>query len=591
MKIFCYDRNLFILTIVPRAKVRVSRSAKLYYSVIALADLLELLVGTVIWSFLDDGLLLLTGDRFSVRIARYSDVTCKLVYLFNELAENLSNYTIVALAIERCLIIFFPLRAKRFALFRFSVMLIALLVAPAWLSSIISVPVIVILKTNMTQFSQSGCECEKDDEHSLTATFTVMLTIFTYMLHVVLNIILVTVISIKLAHIRYQRTAMIRDNLIHITARKNNVIINKRLNNLVESSVEHNRGFCSESLNLNPKHNQHNGLDTLPLTDISNEIDPAHYQSNSTKASNLCSESPRIRFEFSPSVASRPNYSPGGRDSESPYKCTVKTLPLLGNTLQIQPQHPTNSCISETPETSSSKLNSCLAKPSQISTGNLQHISATCLTAPRFDSVPEHSELYGSCSISEERCHSPQIVRKPVEIRELEPEHECVLHRDVNRVAHKRPAPSIFLSRELRHEQPTAQDSLEVRALNCSSASGISKIQTLSASSGGVGSGGGPSDGGVAIGATVVMVLLASISVVIYLPAAMSELAYLLTDQDALEPSTRNMLSSLGRFLFENLCFAHALNFFVYVGRYEGVNECKGFLCFLNSLLIRTMYA
>ena len=545
---------MFILTIVPRAKVRVSRSAKLYYSVIALADLLELLVGTMIWSFLDDGLLLLTDGRISVRIARYSDATCKLVYLFNELAENLSNYTIVALAIERCLIIFFPLRAKRFSLLRFSEILIALLVAPAWLSAIISVPIIVILKTNMTQFSQSGCECEKDEEHSLTAAFTVMLTIFTYMLHVVLNIILVTVISIKLSHIRYQRTAMIRENLIHINARKNNVTINKRLSNLVDSLVDHNSCFILEPLNLN--NNQDNSVNV-------------HFETNSTKASNSCSESPSFRLKCSPSAANMPNSSPGVRDSLSLYKRIAKTLPLRENTLQMQPQHPTNSCILETPETSSFILNSCHTTQYQISTGNLQHNSATYLTAPRFDSVPNHSELKGSCSIPE-RFHSPQIFHKPPEIREPEPESVCVLHRDARGVPKKRLAlttPSPFMSREMRHEQLTAQGSSEVHALNSSSAIRISKIQTRSIGGGGVGLGGGPSDGGVAIGATVVMVLLALINVAVYLPAAVSELAYLLTDQDALEPSIRNMLSSLGRFLFGNLCFAHALNFFVYVGR------------------------
>ena len=78
-----------------------------------MADVFELLVGTVLWTFLDDGLLLLTENRFSLRIVRYSNATCKLFYLLCELTGNLSNYTIGALAIERCLIIFYPLRAKR----------------------------------------------------------------------------------------------------------------------------------------------------------------------------------------------------------------------------------------------------------------------------------------------------------------------------------------------------------------------------------------------------------------------------------------------------------------------------------------------
>ena len=69
------------------------------------------------------------------------------------------------------------------------------------------------------------------------------------------------------------------------------------------------------------------------------------------------------------------------------------------------------------------------------------------------------------------------------------------------------------------------------------------------------------------IGATVVMVLLAAINVTVNLPAAVLEIICMLFQDETLELSTRNMRESLCRLLFENLCFAHALNFFVYTGR------------------------
>ena len=72
-------------------------------------------------------------------------------------------------------------------------------------------------------------------------------------------------------------------------------------------------------------------------------------------------------------------------------------------------------------------------------------------------------------------------------------------------------------------------------------------------------------DSGVGIEATVVMVLLAAINVSIYLPAAIFELMFLLINDNLL-------IESIARFLFENLCVAHALNFFVYVGR--SVTDC-----------------
>ena len=293
-----FSRNLLILAIVPRTAVRVGRSAKLYYSIIAIADLLELLVGSVLWSFLDDGLLLLTGNRFSLRIVRYSDVTCKLFYLLCELTGNLSNYTIVALSIERCLIVFFPLRAKGIVCLRFSVMLIMIIVAPSWLCSFITVPIIVYLDRNMQYFSQSGIECDKNNKHSLTPTFTVMLTILSYTLHTILNIILVTLISIKLAHIRYKRNAMIRDNLIHITANtcKSNSTSNNWISNFVGIRLESSRPSSKES---------HNALtETVAVSHFNKHIALVRRTSDQTNVSNPCSAHRRLRIVSSPSTSS-----------------------------------------------------------------------------------------------------------------------------------------------------------------------------------------------------------------------------------------------------------------------------------------------
>ena len=69
----------------------------------------------------------------------------------------------------------------------------------------------------------------------------------------------------------------------------------------------------------------------------------------------------------------------------------------------------------------------------------------------------------------------------------------------------------------------------------------------------------GATTSNVGIGATVVMAFLATINVIIYLPAAAVELVCLMVENEVLD--------SLARFLFDNLCFAHAFNVFVYVLR------------------------
>ena len=357
-----------------------SQSAKLYYLVIAVADVFQLLIGTFVASFLEDGLLLLTENRFSLRISRYSHATCKLFYLLNELSESLSNYTLVALALERCLIIFFPLRAKRFVCLRFSAMLIAIIVAPAWICAFISVPIIVELDTEMQHFSQSGCECEKNQEHSLTAAFTVALTVFCYMIHTIMNIILVTIISIKLAHIRYKRKAMIRNNLMHVTHRI--------------------------PISVSQKHSNFDGYNVATRRTLSVDTQKQNHQKNR------------------------------------------HSLPAIKTTNQTE----------------------------QV----LREESSKTSVAP-----------FSSTQLSDSKAGS--------------------------------------------------------RFPSCKS------------------------DGWVGIGATVVMVLLAAINVVIYMPAAVVELTLWLLDEDKLEQNTRtySTLMSLSRFLFDNLCLAHSLNFFVYVGRYE----------------------
>ena len=422
-------RSALIVALMPRAAVCVSRSAKLYYTVIAVADALALLFSTVLWSFLDDGLLLLTGNRFSVRIARYSHESCKLFYLLTELTESLSNYTIVALALERCLVIYFPLRAKRFVRLRFSVTLIALAVTPAWLCSFISVPFIV--NKQQQPASQSGYECEKKSDNPLTAPFTVALTLLSYVLHTILNIILVTLISIKLALIRYKRNAMIRDKRIHLADRNSKAISIDRNSRAV--SVDRTRNPSVESRILNSKLsqiNQSNQNHNAQSVADASKVERVHFTNNLTNASESGSGSPRLR-ERSPSNSRHPR--------------VVHSLPVykhIPNELSSDHQHEEPSSKSTTnssaiPEILLSELNSSSShtqtKSSQLSADNNCQSSsgspqtpepsvfAAGLSGAPLDSDHKHSVPSNSnCSLSEARL-SPRIDCKSLEEMELKP--------------------------------------------------------------------------------------------------------------------------------------------------------------------------
>lgn len=80
---------------------------------------------------------LLSGNSYNLRIVTANDVICAANLMGWELAESYSNYAVVAMMLERCVVVFFPLHAKSVLGVGFTLILISACVLPAWAALIV----------------------------------------------------------------------------------------------------------------------------------------------------------------------------------------------------------------------------------------------------------------------------------------------------------------------------------------------------------------------------------------------------------------------------------------------------------------------
>ena len=104
--------NIFILCLMPRLAVRVSAKSKQYYIAIALFDLGFLLIQYAFWYIPEQSLMYLSRDRLIFRTANFNLHTSIVFQLLALITQNFSNYTSVCMAVERAIVIYFPLRSR-----------------------------------------------------------------------------------------------------------------------------------------------------------------------------------------------------------------------------------------------------------------------------------------------------------------------------------------------------------------------------------------------------------------------------------------------------------------------------------------------
>ena len=93
--------NSLVIIVMPQQSVVAAKSAKFYYNLLAISNLLDITFGWVIISLISQILALYTNEQVNIRTDTYSTVSCKVLYGVWISFEVLANYVVVAMGIER----------------------------------------------------------------------------------------------------------------------------------------------------------------------------------------------------------------------------------------------------------------------------------------------------------------------------------------------------------------------------------------------------------------------------------------------------------------------------------------------------------
>ena len=120
--------------------------------------------------------------------------------------ENLSNYAVAAMMIERCIVVFFPLHAKTIVTCRFTHVLIWTCIIPGWLL-VLPLGVFVFEIQSGSSWSATGMFCGWNSNSPLFPIYVWLYQLTLFTVHVVvvtiLVIVLCTVIIYRQGHRRH----------------------------------------------------------------------------------------------------------------------------------------------------------------------------------------------------------------------------------------------------------------------------------------------------------------------------------------------------------------------------------------------------
>ena len=99
--------NALVLIIMPRKTVMAAKSAKFYYMLLAFADLMDIIIGWLLRSFISETMYIYTNGSFHFELYKQSSFTCKLFFGLWTFFETISDYTLVAMGIERIIALWY----------------------------------------------------------------------------------------------------------------------------------------------------------------------------------------------------------------------------------------------------------------------------------------------------------------------------------------------------------------------------------------------------------------------------------------------------------------------------------------------------
>ena len=93
--------NCLVIIVMPQPSVVAAKSAKFYYNLLTISNLLDITFGWLLTSLISQILGLYTNEQVNIRTDTYSTVSCKVLYGVWVTLEVLADYVVVAMGIER----------------------------------------------------------------------------------------------------------------------------------------------------------------------------------------------------------------------------------------------------------------------------------------------------------------------------------------------------------------------------------------------------------------------------------------------------------------------------------------------------------
>ena len=197
--------NIWIIFVLTLGHVRISKTTKVYYLLIAVSDLSTVL-SHLFWAILCDSLWILTNGRLFLCLDISSLFSCILMKIWYNLSELSSNYALVALSIERCIAICWPLKSKQILNQKFTYYLLFICIVPVCIYYLGLIP----FSSAIVPFIRvPGFLCYIDDYNIFGNLFNVSMPILFLGLHSIIVLFITIILFRKLLYISLKKSAII----------------------------------------------------------------------------------------------------------------------------------------------------------------------------------------------------------------------------------------------------------------------------------------------------------------------------------------------------------------------------------------------
>lgn len=151
---------------------------------------------------------LLSGGTAYFAFVTLNDAVCASNLMIWEVFENYSNYAVVAMMIERCIVVFLPLHSKILVTRRFTVGLLCVCVLPCWIA-LVPVSGFVLGVQPNSAWSANGVFCGWYQDRAAFPFYLWAYQLIIFTIHVVVAGVLVVILSSAIAHRQRRRRHLI----------------------------------------------------------------------------------------------------------------------------------------------------------------------------------------------------------------------------------------------------------------------------------------------------------------------------------------------------------------------------------------------